>query len=89
MACIARHSILAEFVSDLVSRSSLIIALYWHRPHTTCESHAHHIIVDAIADKRPMLAYEVMKTHLSDLQSNLALSLLDTEPKSLAEALGS
>lgn len=89
VARIAGHSILAEFVSDLVSRSSLIVALYWHRRDTTCDSHAHHGIVDAIADRRPMLASEVMKTHLSDLQSNLDLSLLDTEPKSLAEVLGS
>jgi DNA-binding GntR family transcriptional regulator len=89
VARIAGHSILAEFVSDLVSRSSLIVALYWHRRDTTCDSHAHHAIVDAIADRRPTLASEVMKTHLSDLQSNLDLSLLDTEPKSLAEVLGS
>jgi DNA-binding GntR family transcriptional regulator len=89
VARIAGQSILAEFVSDLVSRSSLIIALYWRRRDTTCDSHAHHAIIDAIAGKRPALASEVMTTHLSELQSNLDLSLLDTEPKSLAEVLGS
>jgi DNA-binding GntR family transcriptional regulator len=49
IAEIAAHSILTEFVTDLVSRSSLIVALYWHRRDTTCEVHAHRALVNAIA----------------------------------------
>jgi DNA-binding GntR family transcriptional regulator len=87
IATIADHSILTEFVTDLVSRSSLIIALYWRRRDTTCESHAHHALVDAIAAHQPRNASELMTSHLVDLLSGLDLTLGDTKPKSLAEML--
>ncbi|KAB0264224.1 GntR family transcriptional regulator [Microvirga brassicacearum] len=87
VATIADHSILTEFVTDLVSRSSLIIALYWRRHETTCESHAHHQLVDAIADHQPQKASDLMNSHLVDLLAGLDLTLSDTKPKSLAEML--
>jgi DNA-binding GntR family transcriptional regulator len=87
IAAIADQSILTEFVTDLVSRSSLIIALYWHRRDTTCESHAHHAVIDAIAARRPAQASELMKSHLADLLSGLDLTFGDTKPRSLAEML--
>jgi DNA-binding GntR family transcriptional regulator len=87
IAEIADHSILTELITDLVSRSSLIIALYWRRRDTTCESHAHHALVDAIAKHQPRNAAELMNSHLVDLLSGLDLTLGDTKPKSLAEML--
>ncbi|MFZ2101004.1 MAG: GntR family transcriptional regulator, partial [Oricola sp.] len=42
IAEIADQKVLTQFLRSLVSRSSLIIALYWKRPDTTCESHSHH-----------------------------------------------
>jgi DNA-binding GntR family transcriptional regulator len=87
IAAIADHSILTEFVTDLVSRSSLIVALYWRRRDTTCESRAHHALVEAIARHQPRNASELMTGHLADLLSGLDLTLGDTRPKSLAEML--
>ena len=87
VAAIADQSILTEFVTDLVSRSSLIIALYWRRRDTTCESHAHHDVLDAIANRRPAHASQLMKTHLAHLLSGLDLTLGDAKAKSLAETL--
>ena len=57
-----------------MSRSSLIIALYWRRRDTTCESHAHHALVDAIAQDQSTGASELMSSHLADLLSGLDLS---------------
>jgi DNA-binding GntR family transcriptional regulator len=74
IAEIADHSIFTGFVKDLVSRSSLIIALYWRRRDTTCESHAHHALVDAIAQGQSTAASELMSSHLADLLSGLDLS---------------
>lgn len=73
IAEIADHSILTDFVKDLVSRSSLIIALYWRRRDTTCESHAHHALVDAIAQGQSNGASELMRNHLADLLAGLDL----------------
>ncbi len=87
IAEVADHSILTEFVTDLVSRSSLIVALYWRRRDTTCEVHAHRALVDAIAKRKSKDASELMTSHLVDLLSGLDLTLGDKKSKSLAEIL--
>lgn len=87
VAEIAGQSILTDFVRGLCSRSSLIIALYWRRRDTICESHAHHALVDAIARNSPKDATELMTSHLVDLLSGLDLSDRTTAPKRLADIL--
>ena len=87
IAEIAGQSILTDFVRGLCSRSSLIIALYWRRRDTICESHAHHALVDAIAKNSPKDATELMTSHLVDLLSGLDLSDRTAAPKRLAEIL--
>ena len=87
IAEIAGQSILTDFVRGLCSRSSLIIALYWRRRDTICESHAHHALVDAIAKSSPKDATELMTSHLVDLLSGLDLSDRPSEPKRLADIL--
>ena len=52
IADLAEQPILAGFVRELVSRSSLVVALYWRRSDATCERHAHHELVEAIAAER-------------------------------------
>jgi DNA-binding GntR family transcriptional regulator len=87
LAEVAGHTILTELVTDLVSRSSLIIALYWRRRDVTCESHAHHALVDALARHELGHASELMTNHLADLLAGLDLTIGDTKPKSLADVL--
>ncbi|MGF6178304.1 DNA-binding GntR family transcriptional regulator [Ensifer sp. 4252] len=87
IAEIAGHCVLTDFVRDLVSHSSLIIALYWKRRDTTCESHAHHALVDAIEAGESAKAADLMKEHLLDLLSGLELARPAGNPKSLAEML--
>jgi DNA-binding GntR family transcriptional regulator len=87
IAEIADHSILTGFVRDLVSHSSLIIALYWKRRETTCESHAHHALVDTIEAGRAAEASKLMKSHLADLLSGLDLSRGENKPEKLADIL--
>jgi len=87
LAEIADHSILTELVTDLVSRSSLIVALYWRHRDTTCEVHAHRALMNAIAKGKPKDASELMTSHLVDLLSGLDLTLGEKKPKSLADIL--
>jgi DNA-binding GntR family transcriptional regulator len=87
IAEIAGQSILTEFVQTLCSRSSLIISLHWRRRDTFCESHAHHALVDAIANHSPLDASELMTSHLVDLLSGLDLSTRPAAERSLAEVL--
>ena len=87
IAEIADHSILTNFVRELVSHSSLIIALYWKRRDTTCESHAHRALVDAIERGREKEAADLMKSHMVDLLSGLDLGRHENKPEKLADIL--
>jgi DNA-binding GntR family transcriptional regulator len=73
VAELADQPILAGFVRELVSRSSLIVALYWRRSDATCERHAHHALVDAIETGAADRAADLMQSHLVDLLSGLDL----------------
>ncbi len=88
IARIADQDTICAFVSQLVARSSLIIALYWQRRNALCESHAHHALLRALAENDGASAEELMKGHLLDLVSSLDLRNLPGPPRTLAEALG-
>jgi len=87
IARIADQATIAEFIGQLISRSSLVIALYWRRPRAMCESHAHDALVKALADHDAPHAEDLMKGHLMDLLSMLDLQEAPAAPKSLREAL--
>jgi DNA-binding GntR family transcriptional regulator len=84
---IASQSILREVIADLVTRSSLIIALYWIRRDTICASHAHHPLVEAIARHESDMAAELMTGHLADLLTGLDLTPRHRDEKSLSDIL--
>jgi DNA-binding GntR family transcriptional regulator len=87
LAEIADHSIFHGMVEELVSRSSLIVALYWRRRDTTCETHAHHDLVEAIAKGDAKNASVLMRSHLVDLLSGLDLTLGEKKSQGLAALL--
>lgn len=87
IARIADQTTIEQFISGLIARSSLIVALYWRRRDAICESNAHHALVDAIANHDGPLAEELMTSHLVDLSSSLDLSDSLAPPRSLREAL--
>lgn len=87
IARIAAHDVFTDFVATLVNRSSLIIALYWKRPDTTCESHSHHALLKAFEDRDAIAAEEVMRSHIVDLHSGLELTVKEEQAISIADAL--
>ena len=89
IARIADQAVIAEFVAQLVSRSSLIIALYWQRRAAICESNAHHALIDALTSRNGALAEELMQSHLVDLLSALDLRERASAPQNLGDALKS
>jgi DNA-binding GntR family transcriptional regulator len=88
IADIAGQPILTDYVRDLVSRSSLIIALYWKRRDTTCEGHAHDALIEAIGRHDREAAAAIMKSHIVDLLSGLDLKRGGASEPSLAQLLG-
>lgn len=87
IARIADQATIAGFIETLIARSSLIIALYWRRESALCEKHAHHALVQALADKNETQAEELMRSHLVDLHSALDLRERNGRTLSLKEAL--
>ena len=87
IARIADQHTIEQFLRQLVSRSSLVIALYWRRRNALCESHAHHALVEAMRDRDGDSAEELMKGHLLDLLSQLDLREQTEGPLSLKDAL--
>lgn len=88
ISAIAAHDVLDGILRGLVARSSLIIALYWRRPETNCESHAHHALIGAIASGKPKDAEELMKSHIIDLHSGLDLTAKPRSQTRLGEIFG-
>ncbi len=88
IARIANHATIAGFIEALIARSSLIIALYWRRESALCEKHAHHALLDALANQQGQAAEELMKSHLVDLHSALDLRERPKPARTLKEALG-
>ncbi|MEC9196068.1 MAG: GntR family transcriptional regulator [Pseudomonadota bacterium] len=87
VARIADQATIETFITELIARSSLIIALYWQRRAALCESNAHHALMTAFAARDGERAEELMKSHLLDLVSSLDLSSKASQPQSLREAL--
>lgn len=87
IARIADQETIAAMIEELISRSSLIIALYWQRRAAICESHAHDALLRAFADHDGARAEELMHSHLLDLLTSLNLTTKKSAPGSLREAL--
>ena len=89
IADITDHLVFGPSDRSFISRSSLVIALYWERLDTTCESHSHIALVDAHASHVQDAAEEVMRSHMVDLLSELDLKTQEPPRASLAQALSS
>lgn len=87
IARIADQQTIEALITQLISRSSLIIALYWQRRAAMCESHAHDALISAFADHDGPRAEELMKNHLLDLLTSLDLRNKTSAPVSLKAAL--
>ncbi len=87
IARIADQQTIEAFIRQLVSRSSLVIALYWRRRSALCESHAHHALLDAFRRNDPEKAEDIMKGHLLDLVTQLDLREMPDTTATLRDAL--
>lgn len=73
IADLANSPILAGLLRDLISRTSLITAVYQTREVISCGPDEHGAIVDAIAAKDAASALAVMRHHLAHIEDQLDL----------------
>ncbi|HET7792647.1 MAG TPA: GntR family transcriptional regulator [Rhizobacter sp.] len=87
VAALARNPILERYLAELISRCSLIVALYEPPGNAHCEHDEHAQIVDHIEKGDTRRALHAMDAHLRTLERHISLER--TPPiKSLARMLG-
>ncbi|MGY4828288.1 GntR family transcriptional regulator [Sphaerotilaceae bacterium SBD11-9] len=87
VAALARNPILERYLAELISRCSLIVALYEPPGNAHCEHDEHAQIVDHIEKGDTRRALHAMDAHLRALERHISLER--TPPiKSLARMLG-
>jgi len=77
IARIAGNEVITRFLKELVSRTSLIIALYGHNGGSLCCSDDHGRIVDAIADREEDKAVALMQNHIRECVDGLNMEQMD------------
>ena len=70
----AKNPVLADFLNSLVSRTSLIIALYEAPGVPMCSNHDHRELIEKIEDHDPEAAAVAMVEHLTEIEDRLDLS---------------
>jgi len=87
LATLAHNPILERFVVELVSRSSLIVALHEAPGNASCEHDEHELIVEHVARGDGEGAAALMDSHLAELERHVTVDLSERE-ESLASLLG-
>ncbi|MCR4268796.1 GntR family transcriptional regulator [Nitratireductor sp. ZSWI3] len=87
IADLAQSQILAGLLRDLVSRTSLITALYQSRSAHNCGPDEHEALVEAIVAHDAAAAIEVMKHHLAHIEAQLDLEGERAPARNLADIL--
>lgn len=87
LAELSGNAILHRYLHELISRCSLIVALYEPPGNAACEHDEHARIVDYLEAGEAAKAVRVMNEHLLDLERRIVLDRPQAE-KSLAQMLG-
>ena len=87
LADMSGNPLLSRFVSDVVSRCSVILAVFG-RPHSAeCGVHEHREIIDAIAAGDAATAWDLMHHHLGEVEARALITSSETTPRTLADVL--
>lgn len=87
LAEMSGNPLLSRFVSDVVSRCSVILAVFG-RPHSAeCGVNEHREIIDAIAASDAEKAWELMHHHLGEVEARALITAPESAHKTLADTL--
>jgi len=87
LARICANAVVAEIVAGLVTRSSLVIALFQRSGHLCCRADDHSLLLDHLTKSDPAGAIEVMRQHLTNIESGLDLTPKATHTPNLKDIL--
>jgi DNA-binding GntR family transcriptional regulator len=87
IAMICGEGALTRFLAGLISRSSLVIALYGRGPASACGHDEHAALVEALAARDGTRAAALMTEHLEHIMGDLALTRRSDGPIDVAAIL--
>ncbi len=87
LAKVSGNKVLSEILSNLMVRSSLIVALYQRNDVPSCQCAEHGAILAALTAGHTAEAQKIMLAHLDDLEAELDLTEGVAEDLSLSQAL--
>lgn len=87
IAALARNAVLQRYLNELLSRCSLIVALFEPPGNAACEHDEHERIVDCLERRDAHGAQKLMDEHLRELEQRIHLQRNQPE-RSLAHMLG-
>jgi DNA-binding GntR family transcriptional regulator len=87
LAGIGGNRVLTKFLTELVTRESLVIAAYETPGRSSCSHHEHSHILDAIMRKDADAAHALMMEHIGAIEGRLALDRHSVQPIDLAAVL--
>lgn len=87
IAALADQPVLLPFLAELISRSSLVIALYGRGRLADCGAAEHQELLDALTAQEGEVAAALMRHHLAHIESDLDLEEPTRSTLPLADAL--
>ena len=88
VAATCGEGVLTAFLRTLISRSSLVIALYGRSHASACGHDEHVALVSALGNREAQTAARLMSDHLDHIFSDLDLNIREDNPVDLAAVLG-
>lgn len=74
LASIGNNDVMSEILDGLISRTSLIIALYQDSPSAKCSCDDHSAIADALLKKDKETVIRLMDEHMASIEASLLLT---------------
>ena len=87
LAKLAGNPVLEQMLQNLITRSSLIIALYQKSESTLCGCDEHEALIMALESKSTKQALQCMSHHLTEIELSLNLDFWENKKIDLASAL--
>jgi DNA-binding GntR family transcriptional regulator len=87
LAELAGNGVIARFLRELVSRTSLIIAVYEAPGECCCPIDEHAAIIEALTRRQPQAAARIMHAHLVGIEQRLRLDRPPARAVDLREVL--
>ncbi|WP_121062312.1 GntR family transcriptional regulator [Chachezhania antarctica] len=86
LARITGNDVVTDIVRELVSRDSLVVALYQRPGSGACSLHGHAHLIDRVAEGDENAAAQAMRDHLQDVMDTLDLGEKRGRSQSLSNA---